>query len=114
MRAYLDSCARHVLSNGQVLVQGYPRDWRPSNEWRDVGGVRLRLRSFELDGAQLRGEMEYVVAGQTLFHAFEALLATEAQIDSDLEVAGLRRDRYLDDAGSWIEAVPLARRVATA
>jgi SAM-dependent methyltransferase len=114
VRAYLDSCARHVLPNGQVLVQGYPRDWRPSNEWRDVGGVRLRLRSFDLDGPQLRGEMEYVVAGQTLFHQFEALLSSEAQIDADLEAAGLRRRRYLDDAGSWIEAVPLARRVATA
>jgi hypothetical protein len=106
VRAYLDSCARHVLPNGQVLIQGYPRDWQPSSEWRDLGGVRLRLRSFELDGAQLRGEMEYVVAGQTLFHAFEALLATEAQIDADLEAAGLRRHRYLDDAGSWTEAVP--------
>ena len=108
VRAYLDSCARHVLPNGQVLVQGYPREWRPSTEWRDIGGVRLRLRSFELDGEQLRGEMEYVVADETLFHAFEALLATEAQIDADLEAAGLRRHRYLDDAGSWIEAVPLA------
>lgn len=108
VRAYLDSCARHVLAHGQVLIQGYPRDWRPSTEWRDLGEVRLRLRSFELDGAQLRGEMEYVVAGETLFHAFGALLATEAQIDADLEAVGLRRHRYLDDAGSWIEAVPLA------
>ena len=64
--------------------------------------------SFDLDGEQLRGEMEYVVADEILVHAFEALLATEAQIDSDLEAAGLRRHRYLDDAGSWIEAVPLA------
>ena len=108
VRAYLDSCARHVLPNGQVLVQGYPREWRPSTDWRDVDGVRLRLRSFDLDGEQLRGEMEYVVADETLVHAFAALLATEAQIDSDLEAAGLRRHRYLDDAGSWIEAVPLA------
>lgn len=108
VRAYLDSCARHVLPKGQVLIQGYPRDWRPSTEWRELGGARLRLRSFELDGALLRGEMEYVVADETLFHAFEALLAGEAQVDTDLEAAGLRRHRYLDDAGSWIEAVPLA------
>jgi SAM-dependent methyltransferase len=108
VRAYLDSCARHVLPNGQVLVEGYPRDWQPSTQWREVGGVRLRLRSFELDAAELHGEMEYVVAAETLGHAFEALLATEAQIDADLEAAGLRRHGYLDDAGSWIEAVPLA------
>jgi SAM-dependent methyltransferase len=113
VRAYLDACARHVLPNGQVLVQGYPRDWQPSTEWRDLGGVRLRLRSFDMNGAHLRGEMEYVVGEETLFHAFEALLAGKAQIDADLEAAGLRRRRYLDDAGSWIEAVPLGG-VATA
>jgi hypothetical protein len=54
--------------------------------------------------------MEYVVAGDTLVHAFEALLAGEAQVDADLEAAGLRRRRYLDDAGSWIEAVPMQGR----
>ena len=26
-RAYLETCARHVLPGGQVLLQGFPRDW---------------------------------------------------------------------------------------
>lgn len=104
--AYLGNCARHVLPNGQVLLQGYPREWRPDSEWRELGGVRARLRSFELDGAQLRGEMEYEVGGETLLHAFEAMLVDEAQLDAELEAAGLRRSRYLDEQCSWIEAVP--------
>jgi SAM-dependent methyltransferase len=104
--AYLGSCARHVLPDGQVLLQGYPRDWSPDSEWRELGGVRARLRSFELDGPRLRGEMEYVVGGETLLHAFEALLVGEAQLEAELEAAGLRRSRFLDDQGSWIEAVP--------
>jgi SAM-dependent methyltransferase len=106
VRAYLDCCRQHVLASGQVLVQGYPREWTPDGEWRELGGVKARLRSFELEGTLLRGEMEYVVAGDSLFHAFEALLVDEAQIDEELAAAGLRRRRYLDDAGSWIEAVP--------
>ena len=94
VRAYLECCARHVLPDGQVLIQGYPRGWQPDSEWRELGGVRARLRSFELDGRTLQGEMEYVVAGGTLSHAFEALLVDEAQIDRELEVPGLRRRRY--------------------
>jgi SAM-dependent methyltransferase len=107
VRSYLDCCARHAFPSGQVLVQGYPRDWRPDSEWREVGGVRLRLRSFELDGPALHGEMEYVVGGERLCHEFEALLVGEAQLDAELDAAGLRRRRYLDDARSWIEAIPL-------
>lgn len=107
VRAYLDCCARHVLQDGQVLLQGYPRDWRPDSEWRELGGVRARLRSFELDGSLLRGEMEYVVAGDTLVHAFEAVLVDEAQLDAELAAAGLRRRRFLDEQCAWIEAVPL-------
>lgn len=108
VRAYLDCCARHVLPDGQVLVQGYPRGWQPDSGWRELGGVRARLRSFELDGSTLHGEMEYVVAGETLSHAFAAQLVDEAQIDRELEAAGLRRRRYLDESGAWIEAVPVS------
>lgn len=107
VRTYLERCALHVATDGQVLAQGYPRNWQPDSAWRELGGVRLRLRSFELDGALLRGEMEYLVDGEQLLHAFEALLVDEAQLDADLQSAGLRRRRYLDDACSWIEAVPL-------
>jgi SAM-dependent methyltransferase len=107
VRAYLARCARHVAADGQVLLQGYPRDWRPDSEWRELGGVRARLRSFELDAELLRGEMEDVVAGETLVHAFEARLVSEEELDAELEEAGLRRRRSLDEHGAWIEAVPL-------
>jgi SAM-dependent methyltransferase len=106
VHTYLDCCARHVVPDGQVLLQGYPRDWKPDSEWRELGGIRARLRSFDLEGSLLRGEMEYVVAGETLVHAFEAVLVDERQLDAELEAAGLRRRRYLDEQGSWIEAVP--------
>jgi hypothetical protein len=51
--------------------------------------------------------MEYVVDGRSLFHAFEALLVSDAELDEDLQAAGLVRRRTLDPRGEWIEAVPV-------
>jgi hypothetical protein len=87
-----------------VLLEGYPRGWQPTREWREVGGVRLRLRSFTLKGHLLHGDMEYVVDGQTRLHSFEALLVGDDELDRDLRAAGLERRRTLDPKGAWIEA----------
>jgi len=106
-RGFLGSCARHVLPDGQVLLQGFPRDWIPSTQWAQHGDVRVRLRSFTVDAAVVSGEMEYVVGRRRVFHAFESRLLTSAELDEDLGSVGLRRVRELDDRGSWIEAAPL-------
>jgi SAM-dependent methyltransferase len=105
-RALLDCCARHVEEDGQVLLQGFPRDWEPRTEWSEIGDVRLRLRSYELDRAIVTGEMEYVVDGERLVHSFESRLLDDDELDADLRSVGLRLARELDDRGSWIEAVP--------
>ena len=105
-RELLACCARHVASDGQVLLQGFPRDWEPRTEWSELGDVRLRLRSYALDGAVVTGEMEYVVEGEHLVHSFESRLLDDEELDADLRAAGLRRLRELDERGSWIEAVP--------
>src|SRR5918999_3273955 len=73
-RAFLVACARHVLPDGQVLLQGFPRDWTPSTEWSEQGSVRLRLRRFTLEGSRVAGEMEYLVDGRRLVHQFESRL----------------------------------------
>jgi SAM-dependent methyltransferase len=103
-RALLASCARHVLPDGQVLLQGFPRQWTPRTEWAEHGDVRLRLRRFTLDGDIVSGEMEYIVRGRQLLHVFESRLLSPEELDGDLGAVGLRRVRELDDAGSWIEA----------
>ena len=105
-RALLACCARHVDPDGRVLLQGFPRDWEPSTEWSDLGDVRLRLRSYEVDGPVVTGEMEYVVDGEQLVHPFESRLLEDGELDADLSSVGLSRTRVLDDRGSWIEAVP--------
>jgi SAM-dependent methyltransferase len=105
-RAFLACCARHVLPDGQVLLQGFPRDWTPSTQWSEHGGVRFRLRNFTLERGHLSGEMEYLVDGRSLVHAFESRLLTAEELDDDLRSVGLRRVRELDERGSWIEAAP--------
>ncbi|MDQ3671711.1 MAG: class I SAM-dependent methyltransferase [Actinomycetota bacterium] len=104
-RTFLECCARHVLPDGQVLLQGFPRDWVPSSDWSEHGAVRLRLRSWEQKDGLIRGEMEYFVDGEKLHHAFESKLLTEEELDADLHAAGLRRRRALDAGGAWREAV---------
>jgi SAM-dependent methyltransferase len=105
-RALLACCVRHVEQDGRVLLQGFPRDWEPRTEWSELGDVRLRLRSYELEGAVVTGEMEYVVDGERLVHSFESRLLDDEELDADLLSVGLRRARELDDRGAWIEAVP--------
>jgi SAM-dependent methyltransferase len=105
-RALLACCARHVQPGGQVLLEGFPRDWEPSGEWSELGDVRVRLRSHRLEGAIVTGEMEYLVEGQVLRHAFESKLLDDGELAADLEAVGLRHSRELDDRGAWIEAVP--------
>jgi len=107
-RAFLECCARHVLPSGQVLLQGFPRDWTPNTEWSQHGDVRVRLRRYEMDGALISGEMQYDVEGQELFHLFESRLLTDEELDADLQAVGLRRERTLDERGAWTEAVPEA------
>jgi SAM-dependent methyltransferase len=106
-RTFLACCARHVLPEGRVLLEGFPREWQPSSEWSEHGPVRLRLRRYELNGSIVSGEMEYVVDGQQLLHEFESKLITREELDADLAAVGLRRVRELDERGAWIEAAPL-------
>ena len=106
-RDLLAACARHVEPSGQVLLQGVPRDWEPSSEWSERGDVLLRLRRFEVEGALVSGEMEYVVDGRTLTHSFESKLVSDEELDADLAACGLRRVRTLDERGSWIEVAPI-------
>jgi len=105
-RELLTCCARHVERDGRVLIQGFPRDWEPDTEWSELGGVRLRLRAYEVDGNVVTGEMEYEVDGERLVHSFESRLLDDDELDVDLHSVGLRRARVLDDRGSWIEAMP--------
>lgn len=106
-RAFLACCSRHVLPTGRVLIQGFPADWSPSSEWSEHDGVRMRLRSFEQEGAVVTGEMEYVFDGQRHVHAFASRLLTTEELDEDLASVGLVRERFLDERRAWIDARPL-------
>jgi hypothetical protein len=109
------SSARPSSSSGQAPPASPVRSWR----WHPVVAVDQSRDMLELiDEAEtvlrdiecslLRGEMEYVVDAERLFHIFEACLRTEAQIAAELEASGLHWRGFLDEAGSWIEAVPIA------
>jgi SAM-dependent methyltransferase len=107
-RAFLRACARHVAAAGRVLLEGFPRDWEPSFEWSEHGDVRFRLRSASRDGSRFDGVMEYIVDGEPYVHAFRSKLLSDKELEDDLRSVGLTRTRWLDERGSWVEAVPAA------
>lgn len=106
-RELLACCARHVHADGQVLLQGFPQDWEPSTDWSELGDVRLRLRSYDVEDTIVTGEMEYVFDDRQVVHPFESKLLADGELDDDLAFVGLRRGRTLDERGSWIEALPI-------
>ena len=105
--ALLSACARHVGRDGAVLLETYPLDleWVPLRETR-IDGVVIRLVEAERDGKLVRATMEYEVEGDMWRQSFEAMLLDEADIRADLELAGLRFERWLDDRRAWYLARP--------
>lgn len=106
-QAVFSCCARHVTGTGQVLLQRIPPDWEPDSDWKQLGEIRARLRHFEHRGAVVDGEMEYLLDGLRIQHAFSSELLSDAELAAELRSVGLSLRRVLDAPGEWIEAVPL-------
>jgi hypothetical protein len=70
----------------------------------------MRLRTFSRVDAVVSGEMEYVIDGDRYTHRFRSRLLSEEELDEDLAGAGLRRLRFLDEHGAWLDARPIALR----
>jgi SAM-dependent methyltransferase len=105
--AILAACARHVASDGVVVVQAYPPelDWTPGRETA-LGDVIVRLAEAEQSGPRVRATMEYELDGDRWRQTFEAVLLSEDALARELERASLRFDRWLDDAHGWLVARP--------
>nr|WP_232323573.1 class I SAM-dependent methyltransferase [Catenuloplanes japonicus] len=100
----LEACARHVAPGGQVIVQWLPPSWFDGPAVREgwLGPVHGRT---ELRGAT--AETVYTLGGRSWVQRFEVCRRTEEQLDRLLHDSGLRRDRWLDDAGHWFAALPM-------
>jgi hypothetical protein len=101
-RAFLETCRRHA---DLVLVEGLPLGWSPEDGETALGDVVSRLQVERIEGSVVHGEVAYVAEGSTWRHSFEMyIFADEAELDTALAEAGLRRERWLD--ARWFTAVP--------
>ncbi len=104
--AVLDASARHVASEGRVLLERMAPDWKPVEGTRDAGGVKMTLRDATTDGDLVSAVMDYEAGGERWTHAFSARLIADDAVDAALARAGLRRTRWLDERRTWLEAAP--------
>jgi SAM-dependent methyltransferase len=107
--AFLEACARHVAPDGVVLIQRYDPEWaadpQPSESERE--GVHLRLVDPRRDGERLHATVEYEIGDRSWRHGpFTSRILDDDELEERLGVAGLLRDRWLDDRRGWLAAVP--------
>ena len=99
-RAFLENCRRHA---DLAVVQGLPLAWVPEDGETVVGEVVSRLRVGRIEDGVVHGEMEYEAGDETWRHSFAMhVFADDAQLEAALAEAGLRVDRWLDEA--WFTA----------
>lgn len=106
---FLETAARHVAPDGAVLIQRYDPSWaadpRPSETEHD--GLHMRVVDPRRDGERLTATVDYELGGETWRHGpFTSRILDDEGLEARLGVAGLIRDRWLDDRRSWLAAVP--------
>ncbi|MER0241655.1 class I SAM-dependent methyltransferase [Streptomyces sp. HSW2009] len=106
----LASCARHVASNGCVLIQRENDQWhdesRVPREW-ERDGQRIKIAAVERRGTdRVAVRMEYGFEGAEWSHSFVSRVVPDALFEAELAAAGLALDGYLTDDHSWVRAVP--------
>ncbi|MFB6957303.1 class I SAM-dependent methyltransferase [Streptomyces sp. NPDC056309] len=112
-RGLLRTCARHVAEGGCVLIQREGGDYHINvpRERIDPAGFTVRILSAEPVGDGVnRVRAEYVFPDATWTQTFRSRPLSKEEFEGALAEAGLRVDRYLTEDGTWVRAVPEARK----
>ncbi|TML86834.1 MAG: class I SAM-dependent methyltransferase [Actinobacteria bacterium] len=108
-RAFLDTCRRNVAEGGVVVIEGLPLGWRPAPDESRLGDIVTRVVDVAVDGDVVRGVVEYERHTDHWRHPFAMRVFDEGGLRAALAEAGLQLQRFLDDHGSWLTAVPAPR-----
>lgn len=114
--AFLATCARHVASDGVVLIQRYDPEWvanpQPTNAERD--GIRISVLDPRREGRTLTATAEYEVNGQVWRHGpFTATILDEDELVTDLAAVDLRLNRWIGERRTWLDARPIGGSAAS-
>lgn len=105
-RAFLATCRCHAEV---VVVEGLPLGWQPEEGESQLGAVKSRLRIDRIEGAVIRGTVEYTIESRQWRHTFAMhTFRDEGELGAALAEGGLRLDHWLDEEkGRWFAAVPM-------
>jgi SAM-dependent methyltransferase len=105
-RRLLEVCARHLTTDGVVVIEAYPADWHPrAGDLAGNGDLSIRYLRAEWDGSTVQAEIEYRVGDRRWTQGpFTATVLAESELVASLAAAGLRFDRWIDDRHTWLMA----------
>ena len=107
--ALLTAAARHLATDGRLIVQWHPPAWfdtAADGQGGAVGSVEVSLRDVGRDGDLLSATVDYRVGDRSWSHPFTARVLTEAELNAALAAAGLGFDAWLTPDRAWFSARP--------
>lgn len=108
----LETCRRHVNSDGVVLVERYNPEWAadPSPGHGQVGDVTVDFEPIEVNAYGFSGRVTYTLGSQSWAQEFSATSVSDDMLRDEAEEAGLRLAGWLDEGRTWAKLVPLSDR----
>ncbi len=106
---FLATCRRHVAPAGAVIIQREAAGWHEAAAPREWSHDGCHFRMYDVERSApgvLTATIEYSMEGRTWTHTFTSRRLSDEDLPGVLAAAGLRLDRYLDDARAWFVARP--------
>jgi SAM-dependent methyltransferase len=101
--ALLAMCRGHVEPDGVVILQRHDPEWASdpadSSGWH--GPVEIAFRVVEHRGTTYDAEVTYRLGARSWTQPFTAAVIDDDLLAAEADAAGLRVDRFLDDARRW-------------
>jgi hypothetical protein len=105
-RAWLRAARRHVVGDGDVLVEHHPIDWAETAEPTPATpGAEVGMRDVRRDPPYVSAVSVYDVGGRVVRQPFRARVLSEDELEADLRAAGLFVRRRLSP--TWLQAAPI-------
>jgi SAM-dependent methyltransferase len=105
-RAFLETCLRHVASDGVVIVQRLSPaddDGEPG-EPTVVGPVEITLTDMVRNGSVFSAVARYRAGDRVWLQPFTSEVLDDEAVEEELAGVGLVIDRWLDEARRWFTA----------
>jgi len=104
-RAFLAACARHLASDGVVLIERHEPGWRPATTGpQPLGDLLVSLEDVRVEPPVVSATVRYQFGARAWHHPFTAWVLDDAELAAELAHAGLELAGTVDDAGRWVKA----------